>query len=267
MGEAGAEHLLMWCPATALAWQRFSPDNPNLLVAAFQGSVADATTPHFMHQMSYLHCAMVNAAEMPCERAAHRLLQALRTRDTNDDHDIESLEEPDATAQHDDLPVTVWDPAPPECDLCHASHTNAGVRGSSEPATRRTGLRGGGELCQRPVTQHDTSAGGVLAMLYSDDQTAGWIPPGRGWWPRPRRALAAEANAEWLTDRCLHCRCYVARLVATAHIRRRSEIIATNCPSPAWDEARWPFEATFDGWGSADPRVPSGLSWGHAMAA
>ena len=84
-------------------------------------------------------------------------------------------------------------------------------------------------------------------MLYSDDQIAGWIPPGRGWWPRPRRADAADSNADWITERCHQCRCFVARLRARCHIRAGSEIVAANCPSPNWDEAKWPYEATFDG--------------------
>ena len=104
----------MWCPATALAWQRFSPHGPTLLAAASLGSVADSATPHFLHQAAYLHCTLVHVAELAPERAANRLIQALRAYQYNQEPDAPEADEDEeqVSAQPDEPALTVWDPTP-----------------------------------------------------------------------------------------------------------------------------------------------------------
>ena len=57
-------------------------------------------------------------------------------------------------------------------------------------------------LTRRPVASHITSADAAFATLFADGPVAAWLPPGRGWWPRPRHVQPEQATARWATTRC-----------------------------------------------------------------
>ena len=99
----------------------------------------------------------------------------------------------------------------------------------------------------RPVTAVAVGMGRTLATLRADTATAAWMPPGPGWWPRPRCVPSAEANAEWQVTQCPHCRGHRACLRALSALDADAEVLVSGNPSPAWDDFAWPLEATFDG--------------------
>ena len=86
-----------------------------------------------------------------------------------------------------------------------------------------------------------------MAMMSADAPIAAWLVPPDGWWPRPRRVPAQEANAAWTTTYCRHCNTYHASLHALRDIPYDTEITVLSNPSPDYEDALWPYELTFDG--------------------
>ena len=121
------------------------------------------------------------------------------------------------------------------------------MRASTAPATSRVGPRGGGELVRRPVVTAAAGDGRPLATLFAEAVPAAWLPPGAGWWPRPRRVAAAGANARWDVALCHGCGMHRAVLVATRALDVGEEVCTEANPSPEVEDANWPYEATFDG--------------------
>ena len=137
-------------------------------------------------------------------------------------------------------------PAPGECALCEGlAAVPRNVAASAAPAGGSF-RRGGGELTRRPVTRTRSHPGSVLARLFGEHPVAGWLMPGRGWWPRPRRN-GVNANAAWELHRCDRCGLHVAALSATVAIQAGAEILVDWNPAPECEDAMWPWEVTFDG--------------------
>ena len=76
LGEAGAEHLLTWCPAAAAAWRRWSGDEISLEAAALGQGAYGRRMAIFLHQLAYLSSALLGRAEVTSEQATGRLLRA-----------------------------------------------------------------------------------------------------------------------------------------------------------------------------------------------
>ena len=114
-------------------------------------------------------------------------------------------------------------------------------------AVQRSGLRGGGELLRRPMVLDNVGEGTTLATIWADQAVAGWIQPGCQWWPRPRRVPAPETTARWQLTCCPDCRGYQVVLTASIPLSTGQEILVAWNPSPEWEDAVWPYEATFDG--------------------
>ena len=60
-GEAGSEHLWMWCPAVALAWSRCGRDD-DMARAFASGATAPEHTAAFISQVVFLHAAALGRA-------------------------------------------------------------------------------------------------------------------------------------------------------------------------------------------------------------
>ena len=74
----------------------------------------------------------------------------------------------------------------------------------------------------------------------------------------------------WLLTLCgvltvAHCNEWCACLTTTSALRPGDEVLVPWNPAPAWEEADWPLEATFDG--SADDRVAGAGAtiWAHQL--
>ena len=247
LGEAGAEHLLTWCPAAAAAWTSLCGHNgPSLLMAAMHPQEDDTRLPAFLHQLSYLHCALLGRTETTAEVATGRLLRAYACSTHGGEQDDPS-EDYDHSAEADPDGIAMWGPDAPDCAACAACWTPTRLHSSTHPATTRPGPRGGGELTRRPVACAAIGAHQPLATMRAEAPVAAWMPPGRNWWPRPRRTSAQDANAAWTTLRCHECQCYHACLATTRALPINTEILVETNPSPEWADAAWPYELTFDG--------------------
>ena len=75
LGEAGAEHLLTWCPAAALAWRSWSGGGQPLQVAVMEGP-PDRRLAVFLHQLAYMHSALLGSAVLAADAAAGRFARA-----------------------------------------------------------------------------------------------------------------------------------------------------------------------------------------------
>ena len=63
LGEGGAEHLLLWCPAIALAWRLLAADCGNLLAEAVSGAAGPADVAALLlHQASFLRLSLQRRA-------------------------------------------------------------------------------------------------------------------------------------------------------------------------------------------------------------
>ena len=159
----------------------------------------------------------------------------------------DQLDEPWQLDQHDHEDFAAWGRPSATCTTCTGIATTITLQASPLPATTRDGPRGGGELQRRPITTVQAQDQQLLATTFAEAPIATWLLPGQGWWPRPRRTTAQEANAIWTVSRCPECRGYQAQLRAIGAIRTGDDVCTTDNPSPEWDDAAWPYELTFDG--------------------
>jgi hypothetical protein len=75
LGEGGAEHLWMWCPAVALAWRRLHPAG-RPLIPTLRAPLTDAgRLASFLHQASFLHASLWGHLHLPPAEGAARLIR------------------------------------------------------------------------------------------------------------------------------------------------------------------------------------------------
>ena len=77
LGEGGAEHLLLWCPAVALAWCALAAGRGHLLAEVVAGAAGpmDAAA-RLVHQASFVHFSLQRRATMQWEAAGRWLMRA-----------------------------------------------------------------------------------------------------------------------------------------------------------------------------------------------
>ena len=205
-GEAGAEHLQTWCPAAALAWRRWAPDE-RTLEEAIVGAGPGRRLAVFVHQLAYLHSALLGRAALAAEAAAGRLLRACAmtsaaglAADGGDEGGVEGGGDEDWAWEgglDPTLRLAAWGQDGPLCACCGAGGGRAAaLAASAQPAATMRGLHGGGAMARWPVATNGARAGDVLARLRAEASIAGWLLPGAGWWPRPRCVPAGQATAQ-----------------------------------------------------------------------
>ena len=80
-GEAGAEHLLTWCPATHHAWDLLGhPMGESSPRRLLQVAAWDHMAAAFLHQAAFLHTSLAGRAGMPWRSAGALLARAVRSR-------------------------------------------------------------------------------------------------------------------------------------------------------------------------------------------
>ena len=253
-GEAGAGHLLHWCAAVALSWRAWAGDDaPHVAAALAARSGWERELVPFLHQVVFLHSSLYGAVQMDCEVAARRIVRGCRRTKGADAEGVEvesGGDSDDGDAGGDDGRPNggCWAPATAAgCPRCAAAGAPGGGLECTSVGARRSGSRGGGELVRRPAAARGCVPGDAVAALVADSLPAGWLLPGAGWWPRPRRVAASEASCEWAVRVCEGCGANVARLVVRCALARGDEVTTSWNPSPASDDAAWPWEVTFDG--------------------
>eukprot|EP00975_Prorocentrum_lima_P036181 7611174-Prorocentrum_lima.AAC.1 len=70
MGEAGSEHLLTSCAAAHQAWTALDPRSRLLIDAAMAPRNDDRLLAQFLHQLSFLHCALLTKTHWPGPKSA-----------------------------------------------------------------------------------------------------------------------------------------------------------------------------------------------------
>ena len=188
LGEAGAEHLLLWCPAVALAWNAWgrlaavapcgpasgasatAGQGPSVLEAVRQahGDVAYLAT--FLHQVAFLYSTLLGRACLEPERAAAWLIRAC-SRGSSDE---ESCDGAGLTLEGGlgEVEPHAWASDPPDCDCGAGPGAACGVVSDAAPARTATGDFGGGRMVRWPVTRRSVEAGGCIGRLYASAAVA-----------------------------------------------------------------------------------------------
>ena len=109
LGEGGAEHLLLWCPAVALAWRFLAAGCESLLAEVVSGADGPVDIAALLlHQASFLQLSLLRRATMQWEAAGRWLVRACGPRGyrtwtaldgddgagDDDDLDVQGLEAP-----------------------------------------------------------------------------------------------------------------------------------------------------------------------------
>ena len=204
----------------------------------------------FLQQVSFLHCSLLGRTALGVEEAASKIRRACdrgNTRSMWDEGGSDSEEEPSELSGEEVRDSWTSLPIAPTCPQCGGmGSVHHCVQASVEPAMQAM-PRGGGEVTLRPVCTEAVQPGTVLALLFANTPIAGWLAPGREWWPRRRRTGVAQARARWQVGICSCCGAYRVTLLAVHHPQQRDEVTVDSNPSPVGEEAGWPWEVTFDG--------------------
>ena len=258
LGEGRAEHLLLWCPAIALAWRLLAAGCENLLAEVVSGAEGPANVAALLlHQASFLHLSLQRRASMQWEAAGRWLVRACGPRGyrawaaldgddgagDDDDLDVQGLGAPGPdfpSWEHgadQDCATCRRLPPPPRC-----------LRSSARPDLGRRELCPSGAASWRPIADVDIADGQCLAVLCGDEPRCQW-PIGAGrWWPPPRVVGPGLARARWIEERCVERRRHRVSLVALGALTQGQEVTVGTRISPGGDGDRaYGLEATFDG--------------------
>ncbi len=255
LGEAGAEHLMGWCPAVAAAWYQLRPQGRSFTDTLLHPMRDAAFASHFTHQVVFLHSAMMGRATLTAHDAARRIARATASH-TSDDPDSAHVGDCPwaaralpSSADWEEIrrrtPYAAWTTRPPSCPHCAIDvpynsflrATSIDAHRSAQTGAYRPGLRA-------------TSAGSCppdtcLAVLWADTQPAAWCVPGEGWLPEPR--ATATPNASWTAFHCPACGAHRAILRAEQGLTQGDEITVPFRLSLCTDDSDRPVSATFDG--------------------
>ena len=154
--------------------------------------------------------------------------------------------------------------------MCANKHPVGRIGCSAGPATHEEAPRPRDQLQLRPVARGETREGERLATLTAGTPTAGWLVPGKRWWPKPHTGSPNRANAVWTQERCKSCGCWQLSLVASTRLRRGAEIVVQTDKEIRDGTSRMPHEVTFDGGARARNGVRAAgagaILWGPADA-
>ena len=261
LGEAGAEHLWMWCPAVAMAWDAAAVSDTTMRDALLRPSEHAGPVAAFVSQVVFLYTAALNRDPLTPDEAAKRIGRALRALATAGDVPYYEVDGPEQMAQprpRDD--VAVWAQQRHACDTC-GRRVEARLLSSARPAASVRAPTRSDHLRRTTVTEGELRAGQVVAVLNATSTPAAWLVAGNGWWPPPRVVSRAQATCEWTTTRCRVCGAMVATLTAHRHHAPGHEVTVPRAITPNPDAAPWPLEVSFDG---ATRRGTTGGSAGAA---
>ena len=102
-------------------------------------------------------------------------------------------------------------------------------------------------MCRHACCRTELPMGTRLACLMAGNNGAGWMAPGKGWFPPPRAVHPALATACWETTRCDWCGDTIATLRTLRPHVAGSEITVPAPLCKTLRETFWPWEITFDG--------------------
>ena len=217
LGEGGAEHVWMWCPAVALAWRRYRPAGRPLL-DTLRAPLTDASSlASLLHQTCFFHAPLWGQVWLAPAEGATRLV-CMTTRavarnfsqaaaDLTSDSDAESdasgpagpslaaaRRSPQSHSQSSEVAIyDTWSRAPWGCPTCDPRLLRAKLHASSLPARHGRSAAGSGAMRLCPVTSTRVAAEGRLLTCRSTASEAGWLLPGPRWVPVPRTVDAPHS--------------------------------------------------------------------------
>ena len=199
-GEAGAEHLLLWCLAVVLAWRAWAgADARPVLAAALEPRGMEPLLAPFLHQLSFLHCSLLGHAVLDAESAAGRLHRdCARGRPSGDEEQDEEEDDGGEASAAAELHVWAREPVDAECAQC-VGHVvgDRWLRAEVAPVMASGGGGPGAvaSLCAVRRRPGEPNPGrGSLASSRSGKRQAGSLPALHGGhalaglrrkWPRP----------------------------------------------------------------------------------
>jgi hypothetical protein len=262
-GEAGGEHLGIWCPAVASTWEtRRHPDTKCNILTALGGTGRDAAEAiAILHQAVFLTGSMLGRAAMTWKESAKWITAAiqfnglpslnqpvdLKEGDRNLGNGLDS--EPGGDMHSDKIAVwsQVADTACYHCtQACAADCLAQSGKRSKQPSPD-----GRPALPRLPaVARVLIQAEQVIAVLITDQTRAAraaWPLAGKHWWPIPGRSGTTTPNARWACHTCPSCKHTTAHLIATRKIRTSGEItVANNGHILGSNERGPPHQISFD---------------------
>ena len=259
LGEAGAEHLLGWCPAVAAAWHQLHPGARSFTDAVLRPGAEAQTTAHFLHQVCFLYSATMGRAVLSATDAARRLARATAASTADDPDDLPA----DALSLSDRLPdrltpstaaleqvqrrttYSAWSTRRPACPRCAlAPPRHSAIRAGAADTIRSAQLgTQPAELRAAATGMH--LPGARLAVLWADGHPAAWCVPGEGWIPEPR--ATHYPTASWSMTQCPACGAHRAILTADQPLPPGGEITVPFRISCHATDGDRPVAATFDG--------------------
>ena len=253
-GEAGAEHLLTWCPATHSAWDRLGHPLGRSPRRLLQAAAWDETAVAFLHQVAFLHTCLAGRAAMPWRAASALLSRAIQNRLAPTrpfvpvEEDAGSDDEGPGPPAHRRAPAgrDGWAFAPLiPCETCREA------RRFPASFTQLPGTAAATEFWRRQAccSSRRVCAGAAAATLFGSGPTGDWPLSAARWWPPPAAVPVARATARWETRQCDECRQWRASLVAIHDLAAGEMLsVATGLPLPFPDPCAPPaYTLTFDG--------------------
>ena len=184
-GEAGAQHLIVWCPAATMAWRAWGGGGAHPLVETILDPGDNAGgLAIFLQQVSFLHCSLLGRTALGVEEAASKIRRACdrgNTRSMWDEGGSDSEEEPSELSGEEVRDSWTSLPIAPTCPQCGGmGSVHHCVQASVEPAMQAM-PRGGGEVTLRPVCTEAVQPGTLLALCLQTRQSrVGWPRVGNG---------------------------------------------------------------------------------------
>ena len=254
-GQAGAEHLLTWCPATHYAWDLLGhPSGVSSPRCLMHTAAWDPAAAAFLHQAAFLHTSLAGRAGMAWRAAGTLLARAVRSRLAP----LRLLATAEDDAGSDEDGCGLGGPLrPPEgwggwavapllpCADCHAARRfPASFTQLPGGATASEFWRRQACCASSPVAQ-DASA----ATLFGASPHGSWPLSTARWWPPPEGVPGALATTRWETSQCGACLQWRASLIAVRALPTGTLLaVARELPLPYTDPGSPPaFTLTFDG--------------------
>ena len=270
-GELSSQHLILWCPAVALAWLRLTGRDDSIthaLIATDEPKRGHLDTlAQMLHQVVFLVGALNTRTTMQWTQAANWIVKAVHNRGLMAKTNLlcgAQIDDPLHRSWEEDIRKHSYDPAGAEvCPLWTDNHANltskpcrvcndlypALLVSSDKPHLFGKGRRPHIMPRLLPVAQCRIRQGQVIGHFVCDEQQARWPVHSKQWFPPPRMVEQRNANAEWRSHQCPLCGTWHNKLVAIKDMRPGQEVTCeANGGFYHGGEFLAPeYEVTFDG--------------------
>ena len=206
-GEAGGDHLVVWCPAVAAAVRGWTAERRTLISLLREPPAQLEAVRRVLHQASLLNCSLRGRAAMRWRQAAGWLVRACRAYRPA----THAEDEEDTGAPHEDGhsgELSMWGVKPQEgCSDCSAFRGERLVDISNVADAGRHEARPC-DIGRLLITNRRVGRGQRLGVFYGMEAVGMWPVAQRNWCPRTRIVDDPAATASWTLMRCPRCSCW-----------------------------------------------------------